>query len=115
MESGIRKRKINTYLPENGMVASGGTDMFLAGTKRGVHPTARLGVHSWSDGEKGGDQYPEDHPDHKKYLEYYKEMKIPTDFYWYTLKAAPAEGIHWMTPSEIEKYQIITHDILINN
>lgn len=105
----IRKRKINTYLPEDGMVASGGTDMFLAGTKRMAHSTAKLGVHSWSDGTKGGDQYPKDHPDHTKYLTYYKDMQIPTDFYWYTLKAAPAEDIHWMTPDEIKKYKITTH------
>lgn len=106
----IRKRKINTYLPEDGMVASGGTDMFLAGAKREMHPTAKLGVHSWSDGEKGGDQYPKEHPDHIKYLEYYKEMQIPTDFYWYTLKAAPAEDIHWMTQDEIKEYKVTTGD-----
>lgn len=103
----IRKRNINTYLPENGMVASGGTDMFLAGTKRAAHSSAKLGVHSWSDGEKGGDKYPKEDPSHKKYLDYYKEMKIPADFYWYTLKAAPAESIHWMTPVEIKKYKVL--------
>ncbi|MFY0630900.1 MAG: M28 family peptidase [Flavobacteriaceae bacterium] len=107
----IRKRGINTYLPKDGMVASGGTDMFLAGTKRQAHFTAKLGVHSWSDGEKGGDEYPKDHPDHAKYLEYYKEMNIPTDFYWYTLKAAPANDIHWMTLNEIKEYQVVTVDI----
>ncbi len=105
----IRKRKINTYLPKNAMVASGGTDMFLAGTKRKIHPTAKLGVHSWSDGTKGGNEYPQDHPDHIKYLEYYSEMQIPLKFYWYTLNAASAEDIHWMTPSEIKQYKIETN------
>lgn len=104
----IRKRNINTYLPENGMVASGGTDMFLAGKKRQLHPTAKLGVHSWSDGEKGGDEYLREHSEHVKYLDYYKEMQIPAEFYWYTLKAAPAEDIHWMTPEEIVEYKIVT-------
>lgn len=107
----IRKRNINTYLPENGMVASGGTDMFLAGAKRAAHPTAKLGVHSWSDGEKGGDKYPKDDPSHKKYLDYYKEMNIPTDFYWYTLEAAPANNIHWMTSEEIKKYNVLTSKV----
>ncbi|KAB1153921.1 M28 family peptidase [Tenacibaculum aiptasiae] len=107
----IRKRKINTYLPENSMVASGGTDMFLAGTKRNAHPSAKLGVHSWSDGSKGGDKYPKEDPSHKKYLDYYKEMDIPTDFYWYTLQAAPAESIHWMKPDEIKKYKVLTNDL----
>ena len=105
----IRKRGINTYIPKDGMVASGGTDMFLAGTKRQAHATAKLGVHSWSDGEKGGDEYAKDHPDHTKYLKYYKEMQIPVDFYWYTLKAAPANDIHWMTPNEISEYGVVTN------
>ncbi|WP_299133273.1 M20/M25/M40 family metallo-hydrolase [uncultured Tenacibaculum sp.] len=104
----IRKRNINTYLPKNGMVASGGTDMFLAGTKRQVHPTAKLGVHSWSGGDKVALDFPKEHEEHKKYLNYYKEMEIPTDFYWYTLKAAPADGIHWMTSEEIINYNITT-------
>lgn len=104
----IRKHKINTYIPENGMVASGGTDMFLAGKKRAVHPTAKLGVHSWSGGDMVALDFPKDHEEHKKYLDYYTTMNIPLDFYWYTLEAAPADDIHWMTPEEIEKYSIIT-------
>ncbi len=107
----IRKRNINTYLPENGIVASGGTDMFLAGKKRHVHPTAKLGVHSWSGGDKEALDYPKDDEVHKPYLDYYKEMQIPTDFYWYTLEEAPANEMHWMTINEIEHYQIITHKI----
>ncbi len=93
----IRKRDINTYLPENGMVASGGTDMFLAGKERQVHSTAKLGVHSWSGGDQVALDFPRDHEEHQKYLDYYIDMKIPTDFYWYTLEAAPADDIHWMT------------------
>ena len=106
----IRSRNINTYLPKDGMVASGGTDMFLAGKKRQVHPTAKLGVHSWSDGDKGGDEYPKDHPDHNMFLEYYKEMDIPVDFYWYTLDAAPADSIHWMLQKEILQFDIVTNE-----
>ncbi len=104
----IRKYKINTYIPENGMVASGGTDMFLAGKKRAVHPTAKLGVHSWSGGNQVALDFPRDHEEHEKYLSYYTEMNIPLDFYWYTLEAAPANDIHWMTTEEIEKYNVVT-------
>ncbi len=106
----IRKRIINTYIPKDGMVASGGTDMFLAGTKRAAHPSAKLGVHSWSDGEKGGIEYPKEDPSHTKYLDYYKDMQIPTDFYWYTLEAAPADDIHWMTADEMIKYKVLTDE-----
>ena len=105
----IRKRNIGTYIPKDGMVASGGTDMFLASAKRNAHRTAKLGVHSWSDGEKGGDEYPRDHPDHTMYLEYYEEIGIPLEFYWYTLTAAPADDIHWMTQEEIATYGVLTN------
>ncbi|MEM7085023.1 MAG: M28 family peptidase [Bacteroidota bacterium] len=105
----LRKRNINTYIPKDGMVASGGTDMFLAGVERDAHFTAKLGVHSWSDGEQGGNQYPKDHPDHALYLEYYAAMEIPASFYWYTLDAAPAEEIHWMTQNEMFAYEVLTN------
>lgn len=104
----IRKHRINTYIPENGMVASGGTDMFLAGQKRAVHPTAKLGVHSWSGEDSVALDFPKDHQEHKKYLDYYATMNIPTRFYWYTLEAAPADSIHWMTPNEIKQYHVVT-------
>lgn len=106
----IRKNGIDTYVPENGIIASGGTDMFLAGTKRKVHPTAKLGVHSWGSdpGEPDALELPKDHDEHQKYLDYYKEMDIPTGFYWYTLEAAPADDIHWMTEDEIKKYRVET-------
>ncbi|CAL2080968.1 hypothetical protein [Tenacibaculum sp. 190524A05c] len=103
----IRKRNINTFIPRGGMVASGGTDMFLAGTKRNADSTAEIGVHSWSDGEKEGIEYPREDEVHKMYLEYYKEMEIPTEFYWYTLEAAAADSIHNMTQEEIQKYKIL--------
>jgi hypothetical protein len=35
-------------------------------------------------------------------------MGIPADFYWYTLEAASAENIHWMTAQEIAQYDILT-------
>jgi pimeloyl-ACP methyl ester carboxylesterase len=105
----IRNRGIATHIPADGMVASGGTDMFLAGTKRTIDTGARLGVHSWSDGSgKAALDYPRDHQEHVKYLDYYKVIGIPTDFYWYTLEAAPADSIHWMTAEEIVQYNILT-------
>ncbi|MEO9853596.1 MAG: M20/M25/M40 family metallo-hydrolase [Reichenbachiella sp.] len=104
----IRRHNINTYIPKDGMVASGGTDMFLAGRERAVHPTARLGVHSWAGMDSVAIDYPKDHIEHKKYLDYYAAMEIPSEFYWYTLVAAPSDDIHWMSPAEIEKYKVVT-------
>ncbi len=105
----IRNRGINTHIPNDGMVASGGTDMFLAGVKRTIAPSAKIGVHSWDDGSgKAALDYPRDHQAHVSYLDYYNAIGITTDFYWYTLEAAPAEGNHWMTSDEIAKYNVLT-------
>ena len=41
------------------------------------------------------------------YLEYYKDMGIPEDFYWFTLEAAPYDGIHEMTREEMLQYELI--------
>ncbi|MEP1095780.1 MAG: hypothetical protein ABJG78_11765 [Cyclobacteriaceae bacterium] len=106
----IRKNKINTYVPEGGMIASGGTDMFLAGVKRNAHETAKIGVHSWGGGDKMATEYPREDEVHEIYLDYYEEMSIPLEFYWYTLEAASADSIHWMTVEEIKKYQVTNND-----
>jgi len=104
----IRKRGIATHIPADGMVASGGTDMFLAGAKRTIELGSKLGVHSWSSSDQAATDYPRDSQEHVKYLDYYQEMNIDTEFYWYTLEAAPAEDIHWMTEQEIAEYGVLT-------
>ena len=105
----IRNRGINTHISADGMVASGGTDMFLAGVKRSIAPGAKMGVHSWDDGSgKAALDYPRDHQAHVSYLDYYNAIGITTDFYWYTLEAAPAEGNHWMTAEEMVEYKVLT-------
>lgn len=105
----VREKKLNTLVPSYGLIASGGTDFFLAGVKRTAEKGAKIGVHSWSgDDIKDARALPKDHIEHKRYLQYYKKMGIPSAFYWYTLEAAPSEGMHWMTPSEMKKYKITT-------
>ena len=100
---------MTTYLPAQGEVASGGTDLFLAGVQRIVERGALIGVHSWSsDGAEAGDMLPRDHPEHELYLSYYRDIGIDEAFYWYTLQAAPSEGIHWMTEEEMTLYAIYT-------
>lgn len=103
----LRKHGLNTRIPANGVTASGGTDFFLAGVKRIVEQGALIGVHAWA-GEDIDDPLtlPKNHPEHQKYLRYYRQMGIPQSFYWYTLRAAPADDIHWMTEAEILRYRI---------
>jgi len=104
----IHRSGITTHIPADSFVASGGTDMFLAGVKRTNDAGAKIGVHSWVDGEKTAREYERNNAVHQPYLDYYQQVNIPESFYWYTLDAAPADSIHWMTMSEIQKYDVLT-------
>lgn len=105
----IRKHELNTHIPADGMVASGGTDFFLAGKKRTIEEGAEIGVHSWAGSDiEDASKLPKDHKEHKKYLKYYKDMGISEEFYWFTLKVAPANDIHMMTKEEIKRYKLVT-------
>jgi hypothetical protein len=88
------------------MIASGGTDFFLAGKKRIIENGAMIGVHSWDSPGESALDLPKDNEEHQKYLSYYNQVGIPAEFYWFTLKAAPPEDIHFMTDDEITKFQI---------
>jgi len=99
---------LNTKLNKASIVASGGTDFFLAGKERMVADGAKIGVHSWGGGPKPATELPKNHKSHEKYLEYYRAINIPEEFYWYTLDAAPASDIHFMTEEEIVKYKVRT-------
>ena len=104
----VRHMGLATHMPRDGEVASGGTDFFLAGAKRTADYGARFGVHSWSGFNEAGSDLPRDHPEHRLYLDFYQAMGIGEDFYWFTLEAAPADGIHWMTDGEIEAHSLVT-------
>ena len=105
----LRQANYATYLPSGGLVASGGTDLLLAGVLRIVERGARIGVHSWSDGSATGDTIAPEAEAHRIYLDYYRALAIDEAFYWFTLQAAPADEIHWMTESEMATYAVYTH------
>ena len=111
LELGLMLRQANyaTYLPSGGLVASGGTDLLLAGVLRIVERGARIGVHSWADGSETGDTVAREAEAHRMYLDYYRALAIDQEFYWFTLQAAPADGMHWMTDSEMARYSVYTH------
>lgn len=108
----VRKHGLNTHVPSDGEVASGGTDFFQAGVKRTCGNGAKFGVHSWAEFGAEGTDYPRNDEVHKMYLDYCDEMGIPQSFYWYTLKAAEATDIHYMTSDEITKFKILTTPIV---
>jgi Ca2+-binding EF-hand superfamily protein len=104
----VRRFGFTTLIRSQSTIASGGTDFFLGGKQRVVEPGARLGIHSWGGPGFEGQDVPRDDPQHRLYLDYYEEMGIPAEFYWRTLEAAPADGIHWMTEPELERFRFRT-------
>ena len=58
-----------------------------------------------------GSEVPRDHESHRMFLDYYREMGIVEEFYWFTLEAAPSARIHWMSEEEISGYGMATETV----
>ncbi|MGB1242226.1 MAG: hypothetical protein ACPG49_06875 [Chitinophagales bacterium] len=108
----VRQQNLSIHLPANAEIASGAVDFFLAGTSRTREAGSKIGVHSWSDGKNDATAFPRGDENHLPYIEYYQEMGFSQTaseaLYYFTIEAAPAEDIHWMTNVEIEKYGLLT-------
>lgn len=104
----VRVKGFDTVVPSEGLVASGGTDLFLAGNQRVLEPGACVGVHSWGGGGFVAADLPEDHPEHDRYLSYFEDIGVDPDFYWFTLDAASEDEMHWMTSAEADQYDMAT-------
>lgn len=115
----IRDNGIATKVLSYSDIASGGVDLFCAGNKRIVNNGAKIGVHSWCcfNGITA-DKLPKNHPAHKEQLAYFKKMLgeiIGPGFYFYTLKSAAFDDIHYMKKNEIIKWNVATEFIDNNN
>ena len=108
----MRTQNITIHLPSDAVIASGAVDMYLAGTTRTRESGSKIGVHSWSDGNNDATAFEVGHANHQPYIEYYKEMGFSQAdaeaFYYFTINAAPANDVHWMTDAEIEQYKLLT-------
>lgn len=111
----IREKGLNTKLLFFSDINSGGVDLFLSGVERTMEKGAHIGVHSWSDGFKEAKEFPKDAPEHEQNRKYIEVMLGKDDFYWFTIYAAPANGIYEMTEKEIETYGLLTQPIIIND
>ncbi|MEM8919303.1 MAG: alpha/beta hydrolase [Pseudomonadota bacterium] len=106
---GLHQNGFTIIVPSDGLIASGGTDFFLAGTFRIIQPGACIGVHSWEDDGPppyAANQLPRNHAEHGDFLEYFRAIGISPEFYWFTINAAPASGMHWMSPAEINRFKM---------
>lgn len=108
----IRNSSIAIHLPADAEIASGAVDLFLAGTTRTREAGSKIGVHAWSNNRDEATDFPVGHEEHQLYIDYYKEMGFSQAdaeaFYYFTINAAPAADIHWMTDAEIEEYKLLT-------
>lgn len=107
----VHERNIAIHLMDNGLIASGGVDFFLAGTTRTKGSNTQVGVHSWSAGSKEATDFPRGDANHQPYIDYYKSVGFTQmeaeAFYYFTINAAPATEIYWMTEAEIEQFRIL--------
>lgn len=120
----IRDYGLSTHISKSGSVFSGGTDLFSAGVKRtielrdeqlSVEQNKQIGVHSWSEDNDQGEEVdatdiPYTDVSHRKQATYFTKM-LGDDglgFYMFTIKSAPADGEHYMTKDELNKYQLVT-------
>ncbi len=112
MSKKVHKKGIHIHLMDNGLIASGGVDFFVAGTKRTKGKNCKIGVHAWAGDKDVATDYPVGHAFHLQYINYYVSVgftqKEAEDFYYFTINSAPANSIHWMTDEEISKYKLIT-------
>jgi hypothetical protein len=104
----VRELGLKTHLTARSLVASGGTDLFLAGTVRTIADGAKIGVHSWSDGENDAADFPRSSPEHAANRQYIADMLGDDAFYWFTIYAAPADDMYWMTANDIATYGLAT-------
>jgi len=108
----IRQQGVMIHLPADAEIASGAVDLFLAGTTRTREVGSKIGVHSWADGRgKEATDFPVGHEEHQLYIDYYKEMgfsQIDAEaFYYFTINAAEAADIHWMTDTEKKSFCLV--------
>jgi len=109
----VRRFKLNTHLPADAEIVSGAVDFYLAGVKRTAVVGAKVGVHSWRD-DQGieGTDVPKDHKGHRLFLDFYRDIGVSEEFYWFTVEAAPFEKIYWMNRRELEHYKVFTKPML---
>jgi hypothetical protein len=104
----VRSRGLDTHLEADSEIYSGAVDLFLAGNRRTMSRGAVIGVHSWVDGFGEGSAYPRGAAEHRLNRRYIADMLGDEAFYWFTLAAAPSDGLHLMTENEIDRYGLLT-------
>ena len=109
----IRSKGLATHLTSQSVIESGGIELFFGGARRTMERGARIGVHTWTDDDEGyeGRDLPKSHPDHKVYLNAYRELGAPESLYWFILRAAPEDAMYFLNEEEIARFHVLTAPI----
>ncbi len=75
----VHQEGIDIHLLDNGLIASGGVDFFLAGINRTKGSNTQIGVHSWGSEDESGNpisaaDFPVGDENHLPYIEYYMDI-----------------------------------------
>ena len=90
-----------TVLEPDSLVASAGTDVFIAGKYRFAMDGAKLGIH-----EFGGDAPKTEDKTTTAIRDFFTKVGIRDDFYDF-MRSKPHDSMYWLTPTEIKKYNIV--------
>lgn len=104
----IRERGMETRVEAGGSVRSGAVELFLSGATRSISDKAEFAVHGWLDYYGlGASDYPANAPEHRRYLDYYREMGMETAqaraFYDMT-NSVPFEDALWLSGEEMRTW-----------
>ncbi|MFD2739890.1 hypothetical protein ACFSUD_09945 [Sulfitobacter aestuarii] len=113
IEMGYRLRRagLDTHLDGDSQIFSGAVMLFLSGVERTMIRGAVIGVHSWRDSLRDGADYPATSPKHALNRRYVADMLGQDAFYWFTLRAAPSEGMYLLREHEIRDFGLLTRPI----
>jgi len=108
----VRQMGLGTHLVGNGIIESGGVDLFLSGVTRTMETGGQMGVHAWSDETYEATDYPEDSPEHDLTLDYMIDMGFPAEFYWFTIYQASADDMYFMDKNDLAQFGLLTMPII---
>jgi hypothetical protein len=115
----IRAAGLKTHLESGSYIASGAVDLFLGGAERTMECGALIGVHTHYFLAEGGLVRGKSfHPGNTGYdsmkvhsEKFLKDMGIDPAFYLFAREAALPEELYYLTPEDIETYNILTEPL----
>lgn len=107
----LRRAGFATHLERDSVIASGAVDLFIAGKTRTMACGARIGVHSWGTREGLSAQNTTWDTYKSLHESFLSEMGLDPGFYTFTSRAAPPEGIYWLTSADIKRFGLLTEDV----